>query len=43
MTWVWHVGYMGKMRNVYTFFLAGLPEGKKPFGRARYRWKDNVK
>jgi hypothetical protein len=23
--------------------LVGSPEGKTPFGRYRYRWKDNIK
>jgi hypothetical protein len=29
-------------RGVYRF-LAGKPEGKKPLGRPRRRWKDNTK
>lgn len=24
-------------------FLVGKPEGKKPIGRPRYRWQDNIK
>ena len=24
-------------------FLVGKPEGKRPFGRPRRRWKDNIK
>jgi len=23
--------------------LVGKPEGKRPFGRPRHRWKDNIK
>jgi len=30
------------MRNVYNI-LVGKPEGKRPRGRLRYRWEDNIK
>jgi hypothetical protein len=30
------------MRNVYNI-LVGKPEGKKPLGRPRCRWEDNIK
>jgi hypothetical protein len=33
---------MGKKRNVYRF-LEGKPEGKRPQGRPRCRWMDNIK
>jgi hypothetical protein len=33
---------MGEKRNVYRL-LEGKPEGKKPLGRPRHRWKDNIK
>jgi hypothetical protein len=33
---------MGKGRGVYRV-LVGRPEGKKPQGRPRLRWKDNIK
>jgi len=33
---------MGKMRGVYRVFV-GKPEGKRPLGRPRRRWKDNIK
>jgi hypothetical protein len=33
---------MGKRRGVYRF-LMGKPEGKRPLGRPRRRWKDNIK
>jgi hypothetical protein len=33
---------MGVMRNAYTI-LVGKPEGKRPLGRPRRRWKDNIK
>jgi hypothetical protein len=28
---------------VYTEFLVGKPEGRKPLGRSRRRWEDNIK
>jgi len=33
---------MGEGRGVYRV-LVGKPEGKRPFGRPRCRWEDNVK
>jgi hypothetical protein len=33
---------MGEKRNVYTL-LVGKPEGKRPLGRPRRRWIDNIK
>jgi hypothetical protein len=30
------------MRSAYRFFV-GKPEGKKPLGRPRSRWEDNIK
>jgi len=33
---------MGESRGVYTCFV-GKPEGKRPFGRPRHRWQDNIK
>jgi hypothetical protein len=33
---------MGEMRNVYSL-LVGKPEGKRPLGRPRRRWIDNIK
>jgi len=33
---------MGKKRGLYRV-LVGKPEGKRPFGRARRRGKDNIK
>jgi hypothetical protein len=32
----------GKGRGVYRF-LVGKPEGKRPVGRLRGRWEDNIK
>jgi hypothetical protein len=37
-----HVARMGRKRNPY-WILMGKPEGKRPLGRARRRWVDNVK
>jgi hypothetical protein len=33
---------MGEGRGVYRI-LIGRPEGKKPLGRSRHRWEDNIK
>jgi hypothetical protein len=33
---------MGEERGVYRV-LVGKPEGKRPLGRARGRWEDNIK
>jgi hypothetical protein len=33
---------MGEIRNAYNI-LFGKPEGKRPLGRPRRRWKDNFK
>jgi len=33
---------MGDSRGAYRV-LEGKPEGKKPLGRPRHRWEDNIK
>jgi hypothetical protein len=33
---------MGEKRNAYRISV-GKPEGKKPLGRPRYRWEDNIR
>jgi len=33
---------MGERRGVYRV-LVGIPEGKRPLGRPRLRWDDNIK
>jgi hypothetical protein len=33
---------MGEMKNGYNI-LVGILEGKRPLGRPRYRWEDNIK
>ena len=37
-----HVARMGERRGVYRV-LVGKPEGKRPLGRPRRRWEDNIK
>jgi hypothetical protein len=38
---VGHVAGMGKRRGAYRI-LVGKSEGKRPFGRPRRRWDDNI-
>jgi hypothetical protein len=40
--WTSHVAQMGEKRNVYRL-LVGKPEGKRPLGRPRRRWVDNIR
>jgi hypothetical protein len=40
--WAGHVARTGEGRCVYRV-LVGRPEGKRPLGRPRRRWEDNVK
>jgi hypothetical protein len=40
--WAGHVARMGEKRNVY-MLLIGKLEGKRPLGRRRRRWMDNIK
>jgi hypothetical protein len=42
MKWAGHVERMGEKRNAYRI-LVGKPEGKRPLGRPRRRWVDNIK
>jgi hypothetical protein len=42
MRWTGHVARMGEKRNAYRL-LVGKPEGKKPLGRPRHRWVDNIR
>ena len=42
MRWAGHIARMGQGRGVYRF-LVGKPEGKRPLGRPRCKWEDNIK
>jgi hypothetical protein len=42
MRWAGHIARMGEKRNAYRI-LVGKPEEKRPLGRPRRRWVDNVK
>ncbi|KAJ4452358.1 hypothetical protein ANN_03891 [Periplaneta americana] len=42
LRWAGHVACMGESRNAYRV-LVGRPEGKRPLGRPRRRWEDNIK
>jgi hypothetical protein len=42
MRWAGHAARMGDGKSVYRV-LVGRPEGKRPLGRPRHRWKDNIK
>ena len=42
MRWAGHVACMGEERGVYRV-LVEKPEGKRPLGRPRFRWVDNVR
>jgi len=40
--WAVHVARMGEEKGVYRV-LVGKPEGKRPLGRPRRRWLDNIR
>jgi hypothetical protein len=42
MRWAGHVARIGEGRGVY-MVLVGKAEGRRPLGRPRYRWEDNIK
>jgi hypothetical protein len=42
MIWAGHVAQMGEGTGVYRVSV-GKPEGKRPLGRPRRRWEDNIK
>jgi hypothetical protein len=42
MRWAGHVACMREVRGAYNI-LVGRPEGRRPLGRPRLRWKDNIK
>jgi hypothetical protein len=42
MRWAGHVARTGEKSNAYRL-LVGKPEGKRPLGRPRRRWVDNIR
>jgi hypothetical protein len=42
MRWEGHVARIGEKRNAYRL-LVGKPEGKRPIGKTRRRWVDNIR
>ena len=42
MRWAGHVARMGEERGVYRV-LVGKPEGRRPLGRPRRRWVENIR
>jgi hypothetical protein len=41
MRWAGHVARMGEVRSAYNI-LVGMSEGRRPLGRPRRRWEDNI-
>jgi hypothetical protein len=41
MRWAGHVARLGEARGAYKI-LVGRPEGRRPLGRPRRRWEDNI-
>ena len=42
MRWAGHIARMGDRRGLFRF-LVGKNDRKRPFGRPRHRWDDNIK
>jgi hypothetical protein len=42
LRWAGYVERMGEGRGVYMILVEG-PEGKRPLGRPKRRWEDNIK
>jgi hypothetical protein len=42
MRWARRVARVGEGRNLYRI-LVGKPDGKRPLGRPRRRWEDNIR
>ena len=42
MRWAGHVARMGEGRGVYRVWV-GKPERRRPLGRLRHSWEDNIK
>jgi hypothetical protein len=41
MKWAGHAAHVAEMRNAYSI-LAGKYVGKRPLGRPRRRWEDDI-
>jgi len=42
MRWAGHIARMEERRGIFRV-LVGTSEGKRPLGRPRRRWEDNIK
>ena len=42
LSWAGHLACIGEKRASYRI-LVGKPERKRPLGRPRHRWEDNIK
>jgi len=42
MRWAGHLACMGYEKGVY-WVLVGRPEGRRPLGRPRRRWVENIR
>jgi hypothetical protein len=42
MRWAGHVACMGEMKNAHKI-LVGKHKGKRPLGRPRHRWENNIR
>jgi hypothetical protein len=42
LRWAGHVARMGERRGAYRA-LVGKPDGRRPLGRRRHSWEDNIK
>jgi hypothetical protein len=42
MRWAGHVAHIGGRRYVYRVSVR-IPEGKRPLGRPRHRWENEIK
>jgi hypothetical protein len=42
MSWARHVAHMRRKKNAYRI-LVEKPKGKRPLGRNRCKWEDNIK
>jgi hypothetical protein len=41
MRWTGHIAHVGEKKNAFSV-LVGEPEGKRPLGRPRRSWEDNI-